>query len=61
MHSPNLEKNIPNDMWIIIYPGLLELWGFFFQQIMHYFLANYAPQIPNYARTLSVVIHNNIT
>ena len=28
---------------------------FFFQQIMRYFLANYAPKIPNYAQIMRIV------
>ena len=33
----------------------LENYAFFFQQIMRYFSANYAPKIPNYAQIMRIV------
>ena len=34
--------------WFLFFSGLPEL-CVFFQSIMHYFLANYAQKVPNYA------------
>ena len=40
---------------MVLFPGLPEL-CVFFQQIMRYFLANYAPKILNYAKIMQIAL-----
>ena len=49
--------SIPHN--VVLWTGLPRLCVFFFQQItcMHYFLANCAPKIPNYAQIMQIATY----
>ena len=46
-------KNAFLSSWRYYFQGF-QNYAFFFQQIMRYFLANYAPKILNYAKIMQI-------